>query len=48
MKECISDWIQIDNKTHRFKKYGTQKYWFRKECDDDGFVKCDRDDLAFE
>lgn len=48
MKECISDWIQIDNKTHRFKKYGIQKYWFRKECDDDGFVKCDRDDLAFE
>lgn len=48
MKECISDWIQINNKTHRFKKYGTQKYWFRKECDDDGFVKCDRDDLTFD
>lgn len=48
MKECITDWIQIDNKTHRFKSYGTQKYWFRKEADDDGFVECDRDDLAFE
>ena len=45
MKECITDWTYADNKTHRFKNYGTQKYWYRNN---DGFVEFDREDITFE
>lgn len=48
MNESIKGWKHSDKKTHRFNKYGTQKYWYREDkVDDDGFIKCDTTDLPF-
>ena len=48
MNESIKGWKHSDKKTHRFNKYGTQKFWYREDkVDDDGFIKCDSADLPF-
>ena len=48
MNESIKGWKHSDKKTHRFKKYGTQKYWYKEDkVDEEGFIKCDTSDLPF-
>lgn len=49
MKTSIKGWKYSDNKTHRFKNYGIQKYWYRDDGsnDEDGFVACGQIELPF-
>ena len=49
MNDNIKGWKHSDKKTHRFKEYGTQKYWYRDNGhdDEDGFVESGQIELPF-
>lgn len=48
MNDSINGWKYSNKKTHRFKDYGIQKYWYKEdEVDEEGFIKCNSEELPF-